>query len=316
MSVFYRKMVKSNDFHADAVRHRSELKRNTMDTAARLQTRLARMSASPGAIARHEVCELLTCARILVDNLNVLTKNEFSVLYRIVQNIEDRACEPAAAQASADTAAPPHEMEWLVTRDGDVRILDTRTFRVHSGNHGGEMPSAPVLEGGAMVFPGCASGPAFVAHGDKEPAAAPSGAIVVLRNPDQPLAGILPYMAGLIAEHDDTSGGQASQARELGLPCVFGLLGAIKKIEHGRQIFLDAFQCKVFTLDSARDASSEQHTHEHDRHSPLGDLLFERSTPLSESPDADHCRSVADVAGFVHDAILQYNEISGSMRRR
>ncbi|MEW5945451.1 MAG: PEP-utilizing enzyme [bacterium] len=316
MSVFYRRMLKSNEFHADAVRQRTELKRNTIDTAARLKRILSRMSLSArSAPSRRLLGEIIEATRLLVDNLNILTKYGFSPLYRVLQNIEREMMGLTEKQIqSGEPPEEPSEVELLVTRDGEVRTLNTRTFRAGGPGGGAVQPVSanPALEGGTAIFPGCSVGPAFIARDCAEAAGAPTGAIVVVENPTDELTGILPYVRGLIAERGDATGGAAVKARELGMPCIFGMEGATRILQSGQQIFLDAFQCKVSALSAPEKAVSadERETAKTD---PLFDILFSRNVPATDAKSLrpEKCRSIADILDFAHAGILRYNEISG-----
>ncbi|MFH1539688.1 MAG: PEP-utilizing enzyme [bacterium] len=332
MSVFYRKMVKSNDYHADAVRQRTELKRNTIDTASKLERALARMSSTPAGSASHrepsrrQLSEIIESTQLLVDNVNILTKHEFSSLYRALQDIEKKALDLMDKRivpedgSAGQQPEEPSEVEWLVTRDGEVRMLNTRTFRMGSpGSGGGDARPAsanPVLEGGIAVFPGCSVGPAFVARDCADTAGAPTGAIVVIESPAEEIMNVLPYLAGVISESGDAAGEVAAKARELGLPCIFGMKNATRILRSNQQVFLDAFQRKVFALGAPEDITGpdERPTAKSGgAATPLYDLLFSRNVSATDAElsNPEKCRSIGDIVEFAHAGILKYNEISG-----
>jgi phosphohistidine swiveling domain-containing protein len=86
--------------------------------------------------------------------------------------------------------------------------------------------------------------------------APPSGAVLVVRTLSPDLAVRLPELAGLVAETGSPLSHLAILARELGVPTVVGLRGAIERFPAGTRVLVDGDSGQVEALTSGAGASA------------------------------------------------------------
>jgi pyruvate,water dikinase len=205
----------------------------------------------------------------------------------------------------------PQDIEWVLTRDGHVMVVQSRTLRmVRRPVHGGqsvEVRSA-LLEGGIVVFPGRTVGPASIARTSDELAATPEGAILVVENATPEIGTAVPFLAGLISERGNPGGHAATLVREFGVPSIFGVKGAIDQLQTGQVLSVDATRRQVF--EGALWPEVEERVGVRVRRaktgesvSPLHDwlLTLNLTDPLAVSFRASKCRSVHDIIRFAHE---------------
>ncbi len=205
----------------------------------------------------------------------------------------------------------PQDIEWVLTGEGQLMVVQSRPLRVeHRPIHGGQTGEirSPLLEGGTTIFPGRTFGPAYVARTAEQLAPTPRGAILVVERATPEIGSVVPFLAGLVAEHGNPGGHAATLAREFGVPAIFEVPGAPDRLQTGQILSVDATRRKVFEgslwpeiedmVQSRieRVGSSEAVSPLHDRI-----LTLNLTDPLSVSFRASKCRSVHDIVRFAHE---------------
>ncbi len=203
------------------------------------------------------------------------------------------------------------DIEWVLTRDGKMQVVQARPLRVEDREPLGAQSvesRPPVLRGGLTIVPGRAVGPAYPADTLDELAAVQDGAIRVVRQATPELAAALPHLAGVIAEHGNPAGHAANLIREFAVPAVFGVAGAFDQLQAGRPVSLDATARQVFdgTLwpeVRERVRSRLRHVRGDRPRSPLHErvLTLNLVDPLAMSFRARGCRSLHDIVRFTHE---------------
>lgn len=158
-------------------------------------------------------------------------------------------------------AGQPQDIEWAMTPDNHFRILQARPVRLAGRarasvklTHG-----ALLLNGGSTSSPGRAVGqahPARSAH-EADPRHAPQGLrILVLRHSMVEAAQVLAEYDGVLVELGNPADHLSCVARELGIPMLTGLTGAMELLRGGQWIILDADRGEV--LEAPEEAWSCQ----------------------------------------------------------
>jgi pyruvate,water dikinase len=205
----------------------------------------------------------------------------------------------------------PLDIEWVVTRDGDLKIVQCRPLRTVNGRK--ETVSAadavpPSATGGITIFPGRAAGPVHRARTVEEMLAAPEGSLLVVRQAGPELAAVLPRLAGVVAEQGNPAGHAAALVREFGVPTLFGVEQAVERLGCFTALSLDATRRLVFEGTLWPDVV--ERVRSRIRHLPgrrLGSPLHERvlalnlTNPQGINFRARSCRSVHDVVRFTHE---------------
>ncbi len=211
-------------------------------------------------------------------------------------------------EAQSDRAL---DIEWVVTRDGALRVVQSRPLRaVDRESRGGQAVEArePVAKGGMTVFPGRAVGPTHVARTADELMAAPDGAILVLRQAGPEIAAVLPRVAGLVAEQGNPAGHAAALIREFAVPSLFDVPDPEGRLGRCSSLSLDATQRLVFEGSlwpevRERVRSRIRHLPARHRANPLHErvLALNLTNPLAFTFRAAACRSVHDIVRYTHE---------------
>ncbi len=144
--------------------------------------------------------------------------------------------------------ACPQDVEWALTGQGRLVILQSRPLQVLAA-HGGVMavPAVePLLSGGQTARPGAGAGPAFLVRSEADLKDFPSGAVLVAKSSSPALAAALPRAAALVTDVGGVAGHLASLAREMGVPALVGTGEATKRIAPGQEITVDAGGRRVY----------------------------------------------------------------------
>ncbi len=205
----------------------------------------------------------------------------------------------------------PLDIEWVVTRDGALKIVQCRPLRAVEreslGVHSAEARE-PAARGGMTIFPGRAVGPAYLARSVDDLASAPDGAILIVRQAVPELAAVLPRVAGVVAEQGNPAGHAAALAREFAVPTLFGVPEAEARLGACHALSLDATQRLVFEGAlwpevRERVRSRIRHLPGRRRANPLHDrvLALNLTNPQAVTFRASACRSVHDIVRFTHE---------------
>ena len=225
----------------------------------------------------------------------------------------------------------PQDIEWVLTIDGRVMIVQARPLVLGAQvtDAGVAAPAAPPLAwGGITVFPGRAMGPAHVANSTDDLLRVPPGSLLIVRQATPEVAGVLPALAGLVAEHGNVTGHAATLIREFRIPAVFGMRIPDGAVGVTDTISLDAGGRRLYA--GAAWPAAKQRGRHGDRPSrdlrPRG-VIHERvlklnlTDPLAAAFQAARCTSVHDIVRFSHEksvaAMFELgDEVAGRGSRR
>lgn len=144
----------------------------------------------------------------------------------------------------------PQDIEWAVSRDGSVLILQCRPLQQKapsSGGGRGERDRGKVLlRGGVTASPGVAAGPVFILKKDADALQFPEGGILAVSQALPRWATLLSRAAAVISEQGGVAGHLANVAREFGVPALFGLEAALTRIRPGQVITVDADGLRIY----------------------------------------------------------------------
>ncbi len=226
-----------------------------------------------------------------------------------VPSLEPRHCQTLAEWGIRleQHFGAPQDIEWALDPNGKIWILQARPLALAEvSRFRGRSREEPILATGASVYPGRASGPIYLAENRESLRKTPPGAIVVLRRASPDIIGVLPRIAGLVAERGNMTGHAATLLREFKIPSVFQMENAFAQLKNGEPVSLDAVQPALYrgALWPAAPAHKE---FEGARGERAGDPLSRRVLTL-HLQDADAfgfrprgCQSVHDVIRYCHE---------------
>jgi pyruvate,water dikinase len=216
----------------------------------------------------------------------------------------------------------PQDIEWALDPKGKLLVLQTRPLRVQAPEKESPMAVPPVegypllVEAGAVAFPGVGCGPAFHVRNEEDLVNFPEGAVLVAPHSSAKFVLAMPKARAIVTESGSVAGHMAAVAREFGVPTILDAKDAVRAIEPGREITVDAYTGRVYAgrvpellvLERPRESSLKD--------TPIFQTLrrvAEYIVPLRlvdpKSPDfrPEACRSLHDLGRLVHE--YSYNEM-------
>ena len=146
-----------------------------------------------------------------------------------------------------DHYATPQDIEWAVDRDGKIYILQCRplkqirTLKTKLPERESKGSNDAIIAGeGITASPGVASGKVYLVDKTADLLQFPQEAVLVARQALPTWSSLLSRSAAVITEHGGFAGHLASVAREFGVPALFGVPGAMNRLNHGEHITVDA----------------------------------------------------------------------------
>ncbi len=171
-----------------------------------------------------------------------------------------------------------------------------------------------LLRGGETVQSGRAAGKAVLVSEDDDPESFPHGAVAVAAAASPKLSAILRRASALITELGTSIGHLATIARELRVPAIFGLSGAMKIIRQGIEITVDAEERVVYrgvveSLLTGQEESAELYPGDPE-YGTLRRLLrwimpLNLIDPESSGFSAENCATYHDIIHFAHERSVE-----------
>ena len=222
----------------------------------------------------------------------------------------------------------PVAVRWECLMDGECCITGLTPIPVGQEEIVGDGPAreqeAEILcRGGHLVQSGIAAGTVVHVTSEMIPTDFPAGAVAVAQMASPQLTPVLQRAAAIITEKGTTTGHLATVARELRLPALFGVPGALTLLPPGTEVTVDASETTVYR--GIHETLLQQGAREMDlspsdpEYRTLRRLLrFIRPLNLinPESPNfsPDGCRTFHDIIHFCHEKAV--DELAHFQERR
>ncbi|WP_285907691.1 PEP/pyruvate-binding domain-containing protein [Pseudodesulfovibrio pelocollis] len=242
---------------------------------------------------------------------------------------ERRSCslsEPEAVRLGVMAMAlerhygQPQDIEWAVDRDGRVIILQCRPLhrmspgRKAAAGRGLGQPQARLLyEGGVTAAPGAAAGPVFRLTRQGDALSFPQGGVLVASQALPRWASLLHKAAAVVAEQGASASHLANVAREMGVPALFGAIGAMDALKQGSMVTVDADASRVYA-DALPGLENQNprpatlaNTPVHRTLKRVAELVVPLTLLDPDSPDFSpaNCRTLHDITRFCHEQSVQ-----------
>jgi pyruvate,water dikinase len=212
----------------------------------------------------------------------------------------------------------PLDLEWAIDRQGRPWVLQVRPQPAHA--EGAERPrrerqpgTRVLVNGGARVSGGAASGEVRRVESDLDILRCPPGSVIVTSEANPRLAVLLQHAAGIVADMGEVTSHLATVAREFHVPALFATGDATARLVDGSVVTVDAEACVVYEgrVEAALEASPRRvagvvppHLERLAAVAPLIVPLTLRDR-LSSGFSARRCRSLHDVIRFCHQATVE-----------
>ncbi len=210
----------------------------------------------------------------------------------------------------------PQDIEWAVDRAGSVVILQCRPLlqkaesaksRLEAKDEG---RARVLLKGGVTAGSGVGSGPVFIARKDMDALQFPAGGVLVAEQSLPRWATLLSRAAAVVTEQGSIAGHLANVSREFGVPALFGVDGAMTRLENGRTVTVDADGLRIYEGRVEELLVKTEKPRNLMEGSPVFEALkgaAEQIIPLHLlDPDApafkaERCRTFHDITRFCHE---------------
>ena len=151
-------------------------------------------------------------------------------------------------RAAEDVVRGPAEIEWCLDSEG-IKLLQARPLHVESAVSADEVWEQHPRLHGHPAGVGWGTGRACVVNCECELSRVNPGDILITQVAGPALAGVLPRVAGVVAELGGSTSHLASLARERGVPMVLGVLDATGEIPEGSTVAVDGVAGIVRWMD-------------------------------------------------------------------
>jgi len=206
----------------------------------------------------------------------------------------------------------PQDVEWVLDQENRLWIVQSRALANIDTTHAKSRARPkvePRAEGGRTVYPGQASGNAFLVEEIQRIGETPPGAIVFIRKPSPEIVEIFPRIAGLVAEWGNVTGHAASLLREFQVPSVFQMSGVFDRLTAGEPVSLDAVQTRVYPgilWPSGRREAPVLERRKRGR-DPIGTRLLTLNLldPSAANFRPAGCKTTHDVLRYCHEKAIE-----------
>lgn len=281
-------------------------------------------SALPDALPKASLPEALPDGRTALEAMPSRLRRGAALLTRQQLDLAART-----AMAAERLLGGPQRLRLGLDAEGTLWTFGSLPYFLQNAGPDGEMGDTSeaeaetlraalaqahvLLEGGQTAQTGAAAG--VVRHVDEndDPADFPLGAVAVTRAASPRLSGVLRRASAIITEVGTAAGHLAAIARELRVPALFGVPGALAVLVPDMEVTLDAEAHRVYRGVIPALAQAGLPGSDFDPADPeylMLRRLLRRISPLRlvdpESPEfaPQHCRSLHDIIHFVHDRAL------------
>jgi len=209
----------------------------------------------------------------------------------------------------------PQDIEWSFDQNGKLFILQSRplTFLEPRKNQLPRHENSDLQAlycGKVTASPGVACGPVYLVHSNLDLLQFPDKAILVTPHPLPRWAPLLNRAVAVVTETGGVAGHLATVSREFGIPALFGVDGACRKLRNDEIITVDASGCCIYPgRDEKLLALAEKPRNLMDG-SPVQKtmkVLLQHIVPLHlTNPDSPYfkpssCRTLHDITRFCHE---------------
>jgi pyruvate,water dikinase len=136
------------------------------------------------------------------------------------------------------------DVEWAIDAAGALFVLQSRPMQQLAPSPRETAAAAPetdvIARGGLTASPGAAEGPVHPVERNVDVLDFPQGAVLVASQALPRWASLMTRAAAVVTEEGGFAGHLANVAREFRVPALFGLTGALSKLQRGDVVTVDA----------------------------------------------------------------------------
>ncbi len=218
-----------------------------------------------------------------------------------------------------DHFGSPQDIEWAMDRNRKLILLQSRPLRLlgHKAQDSQPLPGYPLLlSEGETACPGAGTGPAIHMTENDDLNSFPVGGVLIARRSSPRFIRLMNKAQAIVTDFGSTTGHMASLAREFRVPALLNTKLATQKIAPDTIVTVDATNGLVYQGEVPLPAwkmSPFIQPEESEAHKPSPPELqilkravqfiqpLNLTDPQSSSFRADQCRTLHDLARFIHE---------------
>ncbi len=214
----------------------------------------------------------------------------------------------------------PADMEWCLTPSGDLKILQARMLTTpETGDRDAQTMDFNgmelILEGGTVASSGLGSGQVHLISKHEDLASAPPHAVLVAMQATPDFVETFERVSALVTEKGSAASHCASVARELGIPFLCNVTGAVNRLDEGMSITVDADNSRIYKGVAPECTGNNLRQKKRPvPDNPLFNKLKQLVKMVSKLSLLDvessrfrpeGCRSIHDIIRFVHECAMR-----------
>jgi len=215
----------------------------------------------------------------------------------------------------------PQDIEWAIDPEDNIFFLQSRPLRMAPAtvSPGRKRPTAveghkKLLTSGTVICRGVGKGPACIVKEEADTADFPENGVLVIRHSDPEYAILLEKASAVIAEIGTPLGHLATVIREYNVPAIFNVSNAVRILENGMEITVDAVYANVYE-GAVEELLSDDPSKNNDYTDTavvkqLKEILglvtpLNLIDPRSPSFSPQSCETLHDITRFSHEKAMQ-----------
>ncbi len=214
----------------------------------------------------------------------------------------------------------PQDIEWAIDAERRLWLLQSRPLRMAAFSEEGSLPPAQgyplLLEAGDTAFPGVGSGPVVVMDEEGDMDRFPEGAVLAAPRSSPRFVRLMAKAAAIVTDFGGVTGHMAALTREFHVPALLNTRNATNLLKPGIHVTVDTRTHRVYEgrvaelLEAETQRVREDERLRQDKATPAFRLLNSVSElvlplnlvdPRSTDFSQEHCRTLHDIARFVHE---------------
>ncbi len=213
----------------------------------------------------------------------------------------------------------PQDIEWAISSDNHLYILQTRPLRMLKVES--EKLKVPrriekyniLLDRGVIACKGIGAGRAFVLKDEEDLKDFPEGAVLVARHTSTKFVTVMNKASAIITDVGSSTGHMASLSKEYNIPTILDTEVATSVIKDGQEITVDAINCNIYDgkVDELLEYALKKKEPFKDTHlfRTLEKVLkwivpLNLVDPEDKTFKPEYCRTFHDITRFAHEMAM------------
>lgn len=212
----------------------------------------------------------------------------------------------------------PQDIEWAVSNDGKIYLLQTRPLRMLASGPTVCIPTRyeqynVLLDKGAIACKGVGFGKVFILKDEEDLKNFPDGAVLVAHHTSPKFVTVMNKAAAIITDVGSVTGHMASLSRENQIPTILDTEVSTTILKDGQEITVDAINCNVYEgrVDELIEFAGKKKEPFKETHlfKTLEKVLksivpLNLTDPESENFKPEYCKTYHDITRFAHEMAI------------